>query len=435
MLPARSIGRNFMGNLPPPSEPANLSCLTAGFSAAFGRMIVKPKVRGFVCVTAHPEGCAAHVAEQIRYVQDQPPVAGGPKRVLVIGASTGYGLSSRITAAFGCGASTIGVFFERPSDKGRPASAGWYNTVAFEREAAAAGLYAKSLNGDAFGNDMKDAVCRMISEDLGQVDMVIYSLASPRRTDPVDGSVYRSALKPIGKAFANKSVDTDQELVTEVTIEPASEEEIFGTRKVMGGEDWELWMAALQSAGVLAPGVKTLAYSYIGPEVTFPIYHEGTIGQAKADLDRSVTNLNAMLADIKGRAWVSVNKAVVTQASSAIPVVPLYISILFKIMKEKGTHEGCIEQIYRLFAANLYSGADVATDEDGRIRVDDLEMDPSIQESVKDIWPRITTENLRELSDFAGYQEEFLKLFGFEWPEVDYSADVEVDVPIPSMKS
>ncbi len=363
----------------------------------------------------------------------QAPVNGGPKRVLVIGSSTGYGLSSRITAAFGCGAATLGVFYERPSDKGRPASAGWYNSVAFEREATAAGLYAKSLNGDAFGAAMKDEVIRMIREDLGQVDMVIYSLASPRREDPVDGTVYRSVLKPIGQSFTDKSVDTDKELVEQVTIDPANEDEIFATRKVMGGEDWELWMAALQSADVLAKGVKTLAYSYIGPAVTFPIYHHGTIGQAKAHLDNSAARLNEMMKDLEGQAWVSVNKAVVTQASSAIPVVPLYISILFKIMKEKGTHEGCIEQLYRLFADRLYCGAEVPTDEDGRIRVDDLEMEDSIQDMVKSIWPRITTENLRELSDFSGYQDEFLKLFGFNWPGVDYDKDVEVDVAIPSI--
>lgn len=397
-------------------------------------MIVKPKVRGFVCVTAHPAGCAAHVEEQIRYVRAQPPIKDGPKRVLVIGASTGYGLASRIAAAFGSDAATIGVFFERPSEKGRPASAGWYNTAAFERAASAAGLYAKSLNGDAFGSEMKGEVCRLIREDLGQVDMVVYSLASPRRTDPVDGTVYKSALKPIGKSFTDKSIDTDREVVTEVTIEPASEEEIAGTRKVMGGEDWELWMDALKEAGVLAPGVKTLAYSYIGPEVTFPIYHHGTIGQAKADLDRSVVSLNTRLADLGGQAWVSVNKAVVTQASSAIPVVPLYISILFKVMREKGTHEGCIEQICRLFAERLYTGGPVPTDEDGRIRIDDLEMDPSVQERVKEIWPQIQTENLRELSDFDGYQREFLRLFGFEWPGIDYDAEVEVDQPIPSLQ-
>lgn len=391
-------------------------------------MVVKPKIRGFLCVTAHPDGCAQNVAEQIDFVKKDGQVSGGPKKVLVIGASTGYGLSSRITAAFGCGAATLGVFFERPSDKGRPASAGWYNSVAFEKEAAAAGLYAKSLNGDAFADDMKAKTVELIKADLGQVDCVIYSLASPRRTDPKDGAVYKSVLKPIGAPFTAKSVDTDKAEVIEVSLDPATEQDIADTVKVMGGEDWQLWMDALKDAGVLADGCKSIAYSYIGPEVTFPIYRNGTIGHAKEDLEATAGKLRAQ----GFNAYVSINKAVVTQASSAIPVVPLYVSILFKVMKEFGNHEGCIEQIVRLFQEKLYHGGAPVLDEQGRLRVDDWEMKPEIQEGVKAIWPGISTETLKSASDFESYQEEFLRLFGFGLPGVDYEADVEIEVPLPS---
>ena len=393
-------------------------------------MIIEPKIRGFVCITAHPEGCAKKVADEIA-IAKASSIESGPKKVLVIGASTGYGLSSRITAAFSCEASTLGVFFERPSSNGKPASAGWYNTVAFENEATAAGLYAKSINGDAFSNEIKEEVIQTIKEDWGTVDCVIYSLASPRRTDPTTGNTYKSCLKPIGSSFTNTSLDTNKGLVESVSIEPANEEDIENTVKVMGGEDWELWMEALSNAGVLNEDTKTVAYSYIGPEVTWPVYKNGTIGTAKLDVERASRAIHEKYGI---EAYVSVNKAVVTQASSAIPVVPLYISILFKIMKAKGTHEGCIEQIVRLFKDRLYEG-ELNLDSEGRIRVDDWEMDPDVQAEVASIWPSVTTENLRAVSDFDAYQKEFLELFGFGLEGIDYSQDAEVDRPIQSLIS
>ena len=393
-------------------------------------MIIEPKIRGFVCITAHPEGCAKKVADEIA-IAKASSIESGPKKVLVIGASTGYGLSSRITAAFSCEASTLGVFFERPSSNGKPASAGWYNTVAFENEATAAGLYAKSINGDAFSNEIKEEVIKTIKEDWGTVDCVVYSLASPRRTDPTTGNTYKSCLKPIGSSFTNTSLDTNKGLVESVSIEPANEEDIENTVKVMGGEDWELWMEALSNAGVLNEDTKTVAYSYIGPEVTWPVYKNGTIGTAKLDVERASRAIHEKYGI---EAYVSVNKAVVTQASSAIPVVPLYISILFKIMKAKGTHEGCIEQIVRLFKDRLYEG-ELNLDSEGRIRVDDWEMDPDVQAEVASIWPSVTTENLRAVSDFDAYQKEFLELFGFGLEGIDYSQDAEVDRPIQSLIS
>lgn len=393
-------------------------------------MIIEPKIRGFVCITAHPEGCAKKVAQEIA-IAKASPIKSGPKKVLVIGASTGYGLSSRVTAAFSCEASTLGVFFERPSSNGKPASAGWYNTVAFEKEATAAGLYAKSINGDAFSNEIKANVIQTIKEDWGTVDCVIYSLASPKRIDPTTGNTYKSCLKPIGSSFNNTSLDTNKGLIESVSIEPANDEDIENTIKVMGGEDWELWMGALSQAGVLTPETKTVAYSYIGPEVTWPVYKNGTIGTAKLDVERASRTISKKY---RIEAYVSVNKAVVTQASSAIPVVPLYISILFKIMKAKGTHEGCIEQIVRLFKDRLYEG-DLNLDQDGRIRVDDWEMDSEVQAEVASIWPSVTTENLRDVSDFNAYQKEFLELFGFGLDGIDYSKDVEVDRLIQSLSS
>ncbi len=391
-------------------------------------MIVKPRIRGFVCITAHPKGCEAKVREEIEVARSDQKTD-GPKKVLVIGASTGYGLSSRITAAFRYNAATLGIFFERPSTKGKPASAGWYNSAAFEKAAQEAGIYAKSINGDAFSAEIKEQTIARIKEDLGQVDLVVYSLASPRRTDPVSGETYKSVLKPIGnEPFKNQTLDTDRNEVKDVEIEPAAENEIQHTVKVMGGEDWELWMKALNEAGVLAPGAKSVAYSYIGPEVTWPIYKNGTIGQAKKDVERAAAAISEAY-DCK--AYVAVNKAVVTQASSAIPVVPLYISILFKLMKAAGTHEDCIEQMVRLFDEHLYA-SDLQLDESGRIRIDDLEMHPEIQTKVVEIWKEITTENLNAMSDYAGYQKNFLNLFGFELSGVDYDEDVEVDLPLPS---
>jgi enoyl-[acyl-carrier protein] reductase/trans-2-enoyl-CoA reductase (NAD+) len=390
-------------------------------------MIIKPKVRGFVCVTAHPTGCTAHIQEWIDHVKAKGPIKQGPKRVLVIGASTGYGLASRITASFGSGAATLGIFFERPSEEGRPATPGWYNTIAFTRAAQDAGLYAGNLNGDAFSTDIKQqAIAKIAAEMGGPIDLVVYSLASPRRTHPTTGVVHKSVLKPLGAPYTNKTVDTDKGIVSTVTIEPANEAEAADTVAVMGGEDWEMWIQALAEAKLLAPGATAVAYSYIGPVHTWPIYKDGTIGAAKVDLERAARAIDAKLkAHGNGRAFISVNKALVTQASSAIPVVPLYISILYKVMKAAGTHEGCIEQMQRLFATQLYNGSTLKFDSEGRVRVDDWEMRPEIQDPVSAIWPQVTTENLAELTDIAGYRTEFLKLFGFGLPGVNYDAEVE----------
>lgn len=393
-------------------------------------MIVKPKIRGFVCVTAHPEGCAAHINEQIQHVEAQGPIKNGPKKVLILGASTGYGLATRVTSAFGCGADTLGVFFERPSTNGKPASAGWYNTVALENAAREKGLWAKSINGDAFSDEIKEQVIQQIRENMGQVDLVVYSLASPRRTDPKTGETHRSVLKPIGQSYTAMNLDTDKKQVESITIEAATEEEIQGTIKVMGGEDWELWMEALQSNGLLAPGCTSVAYDYIGPEITWPVYTNGSIGAAKKHLRASAQRIDSMLKLDRGRAFISVNKAVVTQASSAIPVVPLYISILFKIMKEKGLHEDCIQQIDRLFRSEMYNGSALDFDDAGRVRMDDWEMRPEIQEAVKQIWPKVTNESIDEYTDFDGYQENFLKLFGFGLPGVEYDQPTEIERPL-----
>lgn len=396
-------------------------------------MIVQPKFRGFICTTAHPQGCSIHVKQQIEYVKEQGKFD-GPKNVLIIGASTGYGLASRIATAFGAGANTIGVFYERPAAGSRTASPGWYNTAAFEREAASAGLYAKSINGDAFSDEVKQQTIDLIKADLGQVDLVIYSLAAPRRTDPVTKETYTSVLKPIGEPFTSKTVDFHSGEISTVTIEPADEEEIASTIKVMGGEDWQLWIKALLQNGVLAENCVTLAYSYIGPEITHAVYRSGTIGMAKEHLEASVDQLNQQLAEINGRAYVSVNKAVVTQASAAIPVVPLYASLLFKVMKDKNIHEGCVEQIYRLFTSKL-SGVSADTDREGRIRLDDWEMRADVQQQVQELWEKINSKNIGKLSDIKGFRADFFKLFGFEFPEVDYSQNVAVDIQIPSINN
>jgi enoyl-[acyl-carrier protein] reductase/trans-2-enoyl-CoA reductase (NAD+) len=394
-------------------------------------MVIKPKVRGFVCVTAHPAGCAAHVQEQIARVQAGGPIAQGPKKVLVIGASTGYGLASRISAAFGSGAATIGVFFERPSEPDKTATPGWYNTAAFTTAARATGLYVRNFNGDAFSDALKTEVLSAIKADLGQVDLVVYSLASPRRTHPKTGVTHKSVLKPVGQSYTNQTVDTDKGIVSSIAIEPANEAEIADTSAVMGGEDWEMWINALDEAKLLAPGATSVAYSYIGPELTWPIYKNGTIGLAKNDLERAAKAINATLrCNGYGRAFISVNKALVTQASSAIPVVPLYISMLYKIMKAKGRHEGCIEQIDRLFRSQLYGGQGLVFDEAGRVRIDDWEMRPDVQAEVAALWPQVNTENLAALTDIAGYRTEFLKLFGFGLPGIDYDADINPHVEI-----
>lgn len=396
-------------------------------------MIVAPKIRGFICTTAHPDGCARHVAEQIAIVRSRGKIHNGPSRVLVIGSSTGYGLATRIAAAFGCGAKTIGVFFEKSGDSSRTATAGWYNSVAFEKEAAAAGIYARSFNGDAFSNEIKEQVVAAIRQDLGQVDAVIYSLASPRRTHPLTGRSFRSVLKPIGSSYTNKNLNTATGLVDEVTIQPAEADDVEQTVAVMGGEDWEMWMDLLLAENLVAPGTQTLAYSYIGPELTWPIYKNGTIGRAKEDLERVQRALDIKLAPLGGKAWVSVNKALVTQASSAIPVVPLYISLLYRVMKERGTHEDCIEQMDRLFRERLYHGSSPQPDSEGRIRLDDWEMAAGVQQEVMVRWSQVTTENLNELGDYDGYQSSFLRLFGFGLEEVDYSADTDTAVTVPSI--
>ena len=395
-------------------------------------MIIEPRMRGFICLTAHPAGCEQNVKNQIAYVQSKGSID-GPKRVLVIGASTGFGLASRITSAFGSNAATLGVFFEKAPAEGKTASPGWYNSAAFEKEATKAGVYAKSINGDAFSNEVKQQAIDLIKADMGQIDLVIYSLASPVRMHPGTGVLHRSTLKPIGGTFTNKTVDFHTGNVTQVSIEPANQEDIDNTVVVMGGEDWSMWMNALKDANVLAEGATTVAYSYIGPEVTEAVYRKGTIGQAKDHLEATAFEISKDLASLNGKAYVSVNKALVTQASSAIPVIPLYISLLYKIMKAEGIHEGCIEQIQRLYQQRLYTGQAVPTDDKGRIRIDDWEMREDVQAKVAALWKESTTESLPEIGDLAGYKQDFLNLFGFGFEGVDYLADANEMVQVPSI--
>ncbi len=397
-------------------------------------MIIQPRTRGFICLTAHPEGAAENIKNQIDYVKSKGEIKNGPKKVLVIGASTGFGIASRISAAFGSGAATIGVFFEKPASEGKLGTAGWYNSAAFEKEAHAAGLYAKSINGDAFSDEIKAQTIDLIKKDLGQVDLVVYSLASPRRTHPKTGVQHASVLKPIEHPFTNKTVDFHSGVVSDISIQPVdSEDDINNTVAVMGGEDWKFWIEDLKAAGVLAEGVKTVAYSYIGPELTYPIYRNGTIGRAKDDLEGTVPTINEILKDLHGISYVSVNKALVTQSSSAIPVVPLYISLLYKVMKEKGIHEGTIEQMQRLFAERLYNNVETPLDEKGRIRVDDLEMRADVQEEVAKLWEQANTENLEEISDIKGYRDDFFQLFGFNFDNIDYDKDTSELVQVPSL--
>lgn len=386
-------------------------------------MIIEPKIRGFLCTTAHPIGCAAGVQEQIEYVKSKGPIPKGPKKALIIGSSTGFGLSSRIAAAFGSGAATLGLAFERPSEKGRTASPGWYQTQAFERAAHKAGLWAKSLNGDAFSEDIKAQAVALLKE-MGPVDLIVYSVAAPRRTDPKTGEVYKSVLKPIGQSYTNKTLDFNTGAVTQVTLDAATEEEVRHTAGVMGGDDWMLWMDLLEKEKLLAPGCISMAYSYIGPNVTQPVYRNGTIGNAKDHLENTALGLDARMKAIGGRAFISVNKALVTQASSAIPFMPLYISILYKVMKAKGIHEGCVEQMDRLFRTKLFSGASIPVDEKNRIRMDDWELREDVQKEVDGLWQTVTTENGNGQSDIAGYRGDFHRLYGFGIKGVDYSADV-----------
>ncbi len=395
-------------------------------------MIVAPKFRGFICTTSHPAGCEYNVRQQVEYVKQQKKIPGA-KKVLVIGASTGYGLSSRIAAAFGCGAATIGLFFERPASGSKTASAGWYNSAAFEKLAKEEGLYAKSINGDAFSNEIKQQTIDLIKKDLGKVDLVIYSIASPRRTHPVTGEVFNSVLKPIGAPCTVKTVDFHSKQVSETTIEPAAEEEIRQTVAVMGGEDWAMWMNALKEADVLEQGAVTIAYTYVGPDMTHAIYRKGTIGRAKDDLEATAGKITENLNSIGGNAYVSINKAVVTQASAAIPVISIYISVLFKVMKEMNIHEGTIEQMYRMLNDRVYSG-NLKLDGKGRICMDDWEMRPEVQARVAKYWAEANNENITEISDVEEYRKEFFRLFGFEFAAVDYSRDVDIDVKIASIQ-
>ena len=395
-------------------------------------MIVKPRIKGFVCITSHPLGCMASVKQQAELAAlNKIGTDTSVKRALIIGASTGYGLSSRIVSAYSAGADTLGVYFERPPKEDKPASAGFYNSLAFNELTKSLDSQHVDVNGDAFSNECKSEVVEKAKQLGGAFDLVIYSLASPRRTDPESGDTFRACLKPIGAVYRNKTLDTDRKEVKEVTIDPANDDEIEHTRKVMGGEDWKLWTELLLGENLLAEGCVNLAYSYIGPEVTQPIYRNGTIGRAKEDLESSASEISALMRkQCNGKAFVSVNKAVVTQASSAIPVVPLYVSLLFKVMREQGTHEGCIEQIIRMFNERLFTEDEtVPVDDNGRIRLDDWEMDPVIQKEVIRAWGSITTENLLETTNFKEYQEEFLKLFGFGFDEVDYTKEVDLINP------
>jgi enoyl-[acyl-carrier protein] reductase/trans-2-enoyl-CoA reductase (NAD+) len=393
-------------------------------------MIIKPKIRGFICTTTHPTGCELNVKEQIEFTKNKGEIKNGPKKVLVIGSSSGYGLASRITAAFGSGAATLGVFFEKPATEKKTGTAGWYNAAAFDKFAKEEGLYAKSINGDAFSNEAREKVIETIKADLGQVDMVVYSLASPVRKLPETGEVIRSVLKPIGETYRATAIDTNKNTIIDAEVEPATEEEIAATTTVMGGQDWELWMSALEEAGVLADGARTVAYSYIGSEITWPIFWHGALGKAKEDLDRAANEINTRLAVNGGGANVAVLKSVVTQASAAIPVMPLYLAMVFNVMRKEGIHEGCIEQIQRMFSERLYNDLDPAAnvDDANRLRLDDLELREDVQSACRELWPSITTENLFEKTDYQLYKDEFLKLFGFGVEGVDYDADVAPEV-------
>ena len=395
-------------------------------------MIIEPKTRGFICITSHPEGCEKSVLNQIDYIKSKG-INETAKKVLVIGASTGFGLASRIASAFGSNSSTIGVFFEKPPSEGRTASSGWYNTAAFEKEAHKEGLYAKSINGDAFSNEIKEKTLKLIKEDLGQIDLVVYSLASPVRTHPTTGVKHKSTLKPIGSSYTNKTVDFHTGEVKTISIEPCTEEEIENTVAVMGGEDWEMWINALKKENLLSSNFKTVAYSYIGPKLTEAVYRKGTIGKAKDHLEKTAFSISDSLKDINGKAYVSVNKALVTQSSSAIPVIPLYISLLYKVMKENGLQEGCIEQIHRLYTERLFL-EQVPTDSEGRIRIDDWEMRADIQEEVSELWEQASTATLSSIGDLEGYKTEFFNLFGFNYHEIDYNRESNEMVNIPSLQ-
>ncbi len=395
-------------------------------------MIIRPRVRGFVCVTTHPTGCARNVEAQVAHAWARP-IANPPRSALVLGSSTSYGLGSRISLAFGGGAATFGVFFDRAPKGRRPGTAGWYNTAAFETAAARAGQKSACYNGDAFSHEARERVVAALKRDFPPVDCVVNSIAAPRRTHPDTGERFTSVLKPIGETYRSRTLNTDRREVTDVELAPATQDEVDATVAVMGGEDWRLWMDALAEGGVLAPDCRTFAYSYIGPELTWPIYRDGAIGRAKADLHRTARELDARLAAGGGSAHIAVMKAVVTQASAAIPVVPLYVSILYRIMKENQDHEGPMEQAHRLYGGKVYGAGGIQTDGDGFIRLDDLEMKPETQAEVMRVWDSISTESLDRDADFEGYRTAFLQLFGFEVPGVDYAADVDPLMDIPTL--
>ncbi len=387
-------------------------------------MVLQPKIIGGVCLTAHPGGLKKSLDKQIAYVKSQPPID-MPKRVLVLGGSNGYGLATRIAAAFGGGAGTLNVSLERAPTERKPASPGWYNNKYFDEAARKAGLTAESINADVFSHETRKEVIGKIKELFGAVDLVVYSIASPVRTDPDTGEQYRSVLKPLGKTYTAKSVDFLKGTVDTASVKPAEGEEESTTVKVMGGADWMLWVKALKAAGVLAPAAKTVAYSYIGPEITFAVYRDGTIGSAKKHLEKTAVELNQFLSADGGEAFVSVNKAVVTRASSVIPVVPLYISLLYMVMKEKGIHEGCIEQMQRMLSQKIYGPGGTVRDAEGLVRLDDWEMREDVQSEVSARWDSVTTENLEQKTDIAGFRQDFMRMHGFDWDGIDYNAEVD----------
>ncbi|MDR3130541.1 MAG: trans-2-enoyl-CoA reductase family protein [Treponema sp.] len=418
-------------------------------------MILKPMIRNNICLNSHPQGCAKALRGEIEYAKQSKiaqseivqsliaPSGGGPRLVLVAGCSTGYGLASRIAAAFGYGAATVGLSLEKPASATKPGTPGWYNNRAFDMEAAKAGIPAKTLDGDAFSFEMKAAAAAAVRETAAaagipaQIDLLVYSLASPVRTDPRDGVMYRSVIKPIGEVYRGKTLDMLTGKLSVASVEPAAPDEIASTVKVMGGEDWELWVEALEKEGLLSPAFRTVAYTYIGPELSWPIYKNGAIGRAKEDLERAGRAINERfaIANSRGRrAWVSVNKALVTRASAVIPIIPLYVSCLFKVMKEKGLHEGCIEQIVRLYRDRLYSpeGArdpdKVPVDSEGRIRLDDWEMREDVQRETLALMEKVTEENVFTASDIAGFKHDFLEAHGFDVPGIDYDAEINPEL-------
>ncbi len=392
------------------------------------RKVVSPRVRRLICANAHPEGCAVNVRRLVDKVEQAGPKA-GLGNVLVLGSSTGYGLASLATAIWGWGSSALSVCFERPAQETRTASAGWYNIAEVHRIAREQGRRVETLNGDAFAHDMRSQVVEILRDRFGLVDLVIYSLASPRRKDPDSDTVWNSVIKPIGTPHGGKHIELRSETVTGHGLEPATEEEIEATVKVMGGEDWELWIRLLAAEGLLADGARALAYSYIGPRVTHPIYRTGTIGRAKEHLEATANRLDSLLEDlVGGHCWISVNKAAVTQASAVIPAVPLYKSLLYKVMKEAGTHELPSDQMIRMFEDHVGPGRTPTLDAHRRIRLDDREMSPDTQRRVQELWEIVDTENLNEISDWSGFKREFLQLFGFQVDGVDYDEPIETDV-------